>query len=327
MSLETPETTELKNLVVKIDSQILNSQNLCPERYRLEHIEHWRPLSKAMALERGSVQHLMIRRYREGKMAGRVTKEEHGNLVNECILVGKIAASATHHLSVTEFEKDIQVFKEYVLRWQYDGWEILNVEQPFSKILYENKHKREFCGKGYSGITIIYEGVIDALVRDPKIGIAVIDTKTESRRSYPFILSNQFQGYEWAFNVPVIVDKVGYQESLKADDEKLDKSGRDKSKFRRLVHDSGQPAKDEWVRDTIEQIGQAIEWHEQLATGERTSLQKNRTSCDKYSGCIFQKVCAVPEEIRAYKLQAFFFKDRPWDPYARDEYDEEDEVV
>lgn len=314
-----------ENLTVKIDSQILNSMNLCAERYRLDHIEHWRPLKKALALERGSVMHTMLKRYRQGKKEGRVTKDTHGILVNECILVGKVAAANTYHLSVDEFEEDVRVFNDYVLRWQYDGWEILDLEQPFSKILYTDNTPIEYGSKVYDGLNIIYEGVIDARIRDPKIGLSVVDTKTESRRSYPYILSNQFQGYEWAFGIPVIIDKVGYQGTLKSNDPEPDDKGRDKSKFRRLVHESGQFAINEWVNDTVEQVKTAIGWHGQLESGERKTLQKNRTSCDKYSGCIFQKVCAVPEEVREFKLQAHYFKDRPWDPFNRD--DEEEGLV
>lgn len=316
-----------EKLTVKIDSQILNSMNLCPERYRLEHIENWRPLKKAMALERGSVMHIMLKHYRQGKKLGWTDKERHGALVNKCILAGKVASANTFHLSVEEFEDDIRVFQEYVLRWQYDGWEILELEQPFSKLLYEDDTVIEYGATTYLGLVIIYEGIIDARVRDPKIGLAVVDVKTESRRSYPYILSNQFQGYEWAFGVPVIVDKVGYQTSLKAEDIVADSQGRDKSKFRRLVHESGQFAINEWVSDTVEQVKEAIHWHRQLESGERTTLRKDRTSCDKYSGCIFQQVCKVPEEVRDYKLAAFYYKDKPWDPYTRDDDGEIDEAV
>jgi hypothetical protein len=286
-------------IIVKVDSQILNSMDLCPERYRLEHIDHWRPSIKAGALEKGSVVHKMLAAYREGKKAGRTKGELHHELIEECITIGRVNASN----SAMEFEtmQEIEmVFKSYVLHWQYDGWEILDVEQPFTKVLYDSEN-----------LTILYEGIIDARVVDPKIGQAVVDSKTESRKSYPYVLSNQFQGYEWAFGVPVIIDKIGFQSSLS-----------DKERFRRPVHESGAPALAEWVDDSINKVIEAIGWHHQLDRGERNTLHKNRTSCDKYSGCIFQKVCAAPEEVREFKLQAFFFKDVKWDPYTRD-----DEVV
>jgi hypothetical protein len=187
-----------------------------------------------------------------------------------------------------------------VLRWQYDGWEILDVEQPFTKVLYDTED-----------LQILYEGIIDARVIDPKIGQAVVDSKTESRKSYPFNLSNQFQGYEWAFGVPVIIDKIGFQSSLPSNE-----------KFRRPVHESGAPAIAEWVDDSISQVIEAIGWHGELDSKRRVTLRKNRISCDTYSGCIFQKVCQAPDEVREFKLIANFFKDKKWDPYTRDDEEE-----
>lgn len=301
-----------EKLIVKVDSQIVSAMGLCPERYRLEHVEHWRPFDKAKALERGSVLHHMVKIYRLGKMSG-VDVKQHAALVEQCILKGRVAASATNHIDVQMFEEeDVPTFKDYILKWQYDGWEILEVERPFTKQLYEDDIPIVLKGAVYPGLIILYEGVIDAYVKDPRIGKVVVDTKTESRKSYPYILSNQFQGYEWGFGVPVIVDKVGYQSSLPSNE-----------KFRRLEHRSGEHAIAEWREDVISLIKVAIGWHNILHEGGR--LRKERTSCDKYSGCIYQKVCQVPEESRAYKLQAFFFKDEAWDPYSRDDELEETE--
>jgi len=300
-------------LIFKLDSQIENSIDLCDERYRLEQVEHWRPLVKAKALERGSICHFMIKHYRRGKKAGRTGMDQHAALVNEAIFKGSVMAAASHHISVQEFEEeDKRVFQEYVLRWQYDGWEILDVEEPFSKVLHEDEHPIVHARTLYPGLVVIYEGVVDARVRDPKMGVVVVDTKTESRKSYPFILSNQFQGYEWAFDCPVIVDKVGFQTSLPTVE-----------KLRRLEHISGGWAIDEWKRDTVLKVRKAIGLLDDLANGA-TSLEKNRTSCDKYSGCIFQRVCKVPEESREYKLTANFFKDKAWDPYNREDFDDVD---
>lgn len=296
----------MDKLYVKLDSQILNSMSLCPERYRLEMTEHWRPISKAKALERGSAMHTMIAHYRRCKKAG-FAREDHHRVVAASILKGRVAITGMENISVQMFEEeDIPVFYDYILKWQYDGWDIIDVEQPFSKVLYEDETLRTVMDVEYNGLVIIYEGIIDARIRDPKQGVFVVDTKTESRRSWPYVLSNQFQGYEWAFGVPVLIDKVGYQTSLKPEE-----------KFRRLLHDSGVHGVREWREDCISYVNQALGWHELMHKGIR--LPKNRTSCDKYSGCTYQKVCQVPEESRAFKLQANFIKDEKWDPYTRDE--------
>jgi hypothetical protein len=288
-----------EQVIFKLDSQILNSMDLCWERYNLEHIQNWRPAQKAAALERGSAFHRMVRYYYVEKRKGRAILGEHSKVVEEAAMVGRLYA-AQSSMSMDDFDDDLRVFKEYILKWQYDGWEILDIEQPFTKVLYESPF-----------LKILYEGVVDMRIRDPKIGEAVVDHKTESRKSYPYILSNQFQGYEWAFDLPVIVNKVGYQTSLPADE-----------KFRRLEHRSGAFAIEEWKKDTILTVMDAVERHK---TGV---FPKNRTSCDKYSGCIFQRVCKVPPETRPFKLQAYFYKADPWDPYARDDDDvREDEAV
>jgi hypothetical protein len=300
------ETKE--QIIVRIDSQVLNSMNLCPERYRLEHIEHWRPQKKAMALERGSVMHQMLAHFYTEKMKGRTRPADMPNLVEECLMLGRVAAANSTHIDGAEFQDDIRVFKEYFLRWQYDGWEILAVETPFSKTIYESPMLR-----------IDYEGIIDILIDDPKDGKAVVDTKTESRKSEPYVLSNQFQGYEWVSGLPVIINKIGYQVTPRMDFESGVDKGKDKVdlRFRRLRHQSGEAALEEWRQDTIEQVIEAIGWHKRLAQGKR--LRKNRTSCDKYGGCIFQKVCKEPPEVREHKLIVDFFKDKPWDVFERDE--------
>ena len=299
----------MDKLYFKLDSQALNSADLCDERYRLDMMEHWRPKKKARALERGSLVHDMLKTYRRAKMEG-FTKEEHHAVIQRCIIEADKKFAEMTTLTLEEYkEEDIPTFKENVLHHQYDGWQIIDVERPFSRVLYEDDIPLTFLGEFYAGLVIIYEGIIDALIIDPRIGQAVVDTKTEGRKSNPYILSNQFQGYEWAFGVPVIIDKVGFQKTLPP-----------KEKFRRLVHNSEAHAVNEWVQDTIETVRKILTWYERIARGER--LKKNRTSCDKYSGCIYQDVCKIPSELRTARLIARFDKTEPWDPYNRDKEEE-----
>lgn len=300
--MEIPDPVmNVEKLIVKLDSQILNSADFCPQRYKLEHKENWRPNFKAPALERGGTMHKMLDYYYRKRKEGRGKLTDHAKLVEETLIVGRLACAETN-IDVEDFEEnDVRTFKDYVLRWQYDGWEILDVEQPFSFVLYEDDMPLEFEGDPYTGLIIIYEGIIDLRVSDPKLGEIVVDTKTESRKSNPFILSNQFQGYEMAFNVPVVVNKVGYQKTVE-----------DKEKFRRLVHQTGPVLLAEWRADCIYTVKQIIDWHN---TGY---FKRDRTSCDKYSGCIYQRVCKEPPEVREYKLMAWYHKGEPWDPYNRD---------
>lgn len=282
---------KVEKVIVKLDSQILNSIDLCAERYRLEHVLNRRPIKKGEALQHGGVMHTMLKHYYRGKMMGRAVPGQHNILIDEAILLGRQEASAMT-FDLTEFENDdLRTFKENILHHQYDGWEILNVEEPFTKVLYDS-----------DDLQILYEGIIDLHIRDPRNGEAVVDHKTESRRSNPFALSNQFQGYSWAFGSNVVINKVGYQTSVDA-----------KDKFRRLWHTHDPILLEEWRQDAIRSVRRAVEWH------RNNYFPRNRTSCDKYSGCIFQMVCKAAPEVREYKLQAYYIQDKPWDPYTRDD--------
>lgn len=289
-------------LTVKLDSQILNSMNLCAQRYELEHVGNWRPNFKAPALERGGTMHKMLDFYYKGRRAGKGRGEAHAKLVQDSLVIGKLAMAKTNITNEDFEEDDVRVFQDYVLKWQYDGWDILAIEEPFSFILWDDDTPIVLGQTTYPGLTIIYEGIVDLRVMDPKLGQIVVDTKTEGRKSNPYILSNQFQGYERAHHVPVVVNKIGYQKTLP-----------DNERFRRMVHETGPELLAEWERDTVHQVKTAIGWHNE------GYFPRNRTSCDKYSGCIFQKVCKQPVINREFKLMAFYHKDKPWDPYTRDE--------
>jgi hypothetical protein len=276
-------------IIVKLDSQILNSIELCAVRYEYEHVLNMRSQTKAPALERGGIMHAMLAHYYRAKMNGDY-KDRAALVISDCIELGREQA-ASASFPVTEFEEiDIPTFKAYILHNQYDGWEILSVEQPFSKVLYED-----------SALMIIYEGIVDARIQDAKGIKKTVDHKTESRKSHPFALSNQFEGYQWAFGDPVVINKIGYQTSLS-----------DAERFRRYEHNLEPIIIQEWIDDTIASVQKAIGWH------KTNTFHRNRTSCDKYSGCIYQKVCVAHPDVREFKLQAYFFKDKPWDPFTRD---------
>jgi hypothetical protein len=288
--IEIPQFVEGEKLIVKADSQILNSIDLCAQRYEMEHVQNFRVLKKAPALEKGGIMHDMVAHYYRNRMIDRHITHAH-IVTSECIEIGREALARTS-INIEEFEKeDIVTFRNYILAKQFDGWIIRFVERPFSKILYDS-----------DDLMIIIEGIVDLGIERPKEGHAVVDHKTESRKSHPFILSNQFQLYNWAFGEDVIINKIGYQTSLD-----------DKERFRRYTLTWSEALIEEWKVDTIRAIRRAIGWHKEGV------FERNRTSCDKYSGCIFKRVCAAEPQVRSHILAAYFKKDKPWDPYTRDE--------
>src|SRR6266496_5786092 len=274
--------------IIKSDSQILNSINLCGQRYEYEHVLNRRPVDKAEALSKGDMLHRMLAHYYRAKMQGRYAGREN-IVVSEAIEIGNACASELH-LETTESSVVVQSFRGYVLKYQYDGWEIQFVEQPFTTILYDS-----------DDLQVLIEGIVDLGIKDPKGEEAIVDHRSESRKAHPFILSNQSQGYSFAFKRKVIINKVGFQETLP-----------DEEKFRRYHFVYSEALINEWLKGAIHSFRTAIEWHR---TGY---FPRNRTSCDKYSGCVYKRVCAEEPEVRPYKLQAYFNLEEVWDVYKRD---------
>lgn len=291
---------------IALDSQILNTVQMCGRKTDMEFIQNWRPTEKAEALEKGDLMHQMFAHYYRGKKEGKTRdNSSHAMLIAEAISRAKTAAIPMS-LSQAQVEEDIKQFKENILYWQRDGWEILEVEQPFSKILYERPDTPE-----KEGLRILYEGIIDLVARIPSpAGIYIVDHKTASRRSNPFKLSNQFIGYAWALGVhQVVINRVGFQKSLEA-----------KERFQRLYQPYEKEIIKEWLRDTTYWV------HVLIGYINQNYFPPNYTSCDKYSGCIFQQVCGAIPQIREFKLQSHYYKGEPWSPHTRDRKREEEEI-
>lgn len=284
--------TELKQekLIIKADSQILNAICNCGQFYEYAHVLHRRPLEKNEYLAKGGVMHDMLAHYYRAKMNGSYIGREN-IVVSQALELGRVAA-ATNKLDSQKFEDvDIPTFKRYILKYQYDGWDIQFVEQPFSVVLYDS-----------ADLMIIWEGIVDLGIKEVKGEEAVVDHKTESRKNYPFNLDNQFEGYAFAFKRKVIVNKVGFQETLP-----------DEEKFRRYHMTYSEALIEEWKKDAIYKFREAISWH------KTEIFPRNRTSCNMFfSGCDFKLVCKEEPEVREYKLRTYFFVDKPWDPYTRD---------
>lgn len=290
---------------IALDSTILNTLQNCGRKVDLEFLRNWRPTEKAEALEKGDLMHQMLAHYYRERRKGR-TKDPnmHSIVIAEAVELGRRAAAGMD-LSVSTSEEDIKQFKENIMFWQQDGWEILEVEQPFSKVLYERPDQ-----PGKEGLRILYEGVIDLVVQNPSpYAICIVDHKTSSRRGTVSKLSNQFMGYSWAMNVQqVIINKIGFQKTLPP-----------RERFNRVFLQYERELLKEWTRNTIYWV------HVLVGYVDQKYFPPNFTSCDKYSGCIFKGVCESIPAVREFKLQAHFYEGKPWSPHTRDDVEEKEE--
>ena len=292
---------------IPLDSTILNTTVACGRKVKMEFIDNWRPAEKPEALEKGDLLHQMFAHYYRGKKEGRTkTDMGHALLIAEAIAKGREAATPMA-LSQATIEEDIRQFRENILYWQRDGWKILEVEQSFSKVLFERPDDPEWLAsggaRGKEGIRILYEGIIDLVVETPSPNmIAVVDHKSASRKSNPVKTSNQFMGYCYCLGYPqIIINRVGFQKTLSPEE-----------RFQRLFISYEKELLKEWVQ-------QAVYWAQVLASYiDNNYFPPNFTSCDKYAGCIFQQVCNTIPQVRDFKLQSFYYQGEPWSPHTRD---------
>lgn len=280
----------------------------CWELYNLSYNRRWASKDKDEPLERGDLVHIIFAHYYRSKMAGRwrTDKAQQGIVIDEAINMAR-KATVEMSLEMKPIDETIKAAKESLLFHERDGMEVYAVEEPFTKVLYEVPDREE-NGIFIPGVRILWEGKVDLVASLPNQGTSVWDHKSESRRSSPFELDNQFTGSAWAFSCDtVVVNKVGFQSSVKEEE-----------KFRRVFLDySATHIIEEWRKDAVQTILEAVERHKREAIG-KPSWPRNRTSCNKYRGCTFKQVCKAKPEVRNVKLMTWYRKKPEHELYKRD---------
>lgn len=275
-----------KNLI--FDATILNELQLCGMRYFLGHELHLRLPQVAEPLEEGDMLHRMMESYYEKvKKNPTSVMDRFDEIVEESIQEGQAYAANNLSLPPAETNEVVYQFIEQAKHNRLDGIEVLEVEKPFIITLFSDGE-----------LAIHYAGKIDLLANVPQFGRCVIDHKSMRRSRDPLSLSNQFTGYATAMDVDyVIVNKIGFQKTLKPHE-----------RFRRYPLFYTEDRKKRWKANTIY-------WGQQLAFYISTNTwPENRTSCDKYNGCIYIPICeANTQEAREWTMKAQFIEGSEWD--------------
>lgn len=290
------------------DSTVENDVQACARKFEFAHVRNWRPITgKAFALDRGSMLHDMLALYRtllkiqwRGVESLTVSEEKFlkesdtepkvypwNEIVERAVFLGRMyMATESENIELQEGEEIIRNFTEYVDFYQNDGWQPIEVEASFSRILYESKD-----------LILVVEGRID-LITDSRSGRTVVDSKSASRRQEPVLLSNQFLCYAWATEVPsVTVDKIGFQKTLKPHE-----------RFNRHILSYPDAIKEEWKE-------WAIYWGKMAVFYVREGIfPPNFTSCDKYGGCIYLPICSTTPNAREWKASTLFRVGEQWSP-------------
>lgn len=296
--------------IISVDSQILNSIQLCPRHTQYSFIQNLTTESKAAPLERGDLIHRALEVYYslKGKCANwnsdvfkeinetQLFRGVHVSSVEELYSIHflemiKVAVdyarfSATKmDLPVDEVEETIFQFVEYCKHFQHDEWHPLAVEEVGSKILFEN-----------DAFKFLYNFKIDMVAEKGSL-ICPFDHKTSKRRQEPTSLSNQFIGYLYGLNLnTIIVNKIGFQKTLKPNE-----------RFERFPLTVNTARIAEWKSNSIWWMFQLVRLM------DAGYFPMNLTSCDKYSGCRYSSLCLSSPESREYKMERDFKIGKKWD--------------
>lgn len=278
-----------KNII--LDSQILNSIQACPLKTDLSFNKDLRPNITATPLEEGDLLHKMMESYYSQLKDCLDNSIVYDNEKFKSTLEQAISAGEAHYLTLSISPKEasdvIYQFKENITFHRLDGWKILEVEKAFIKELYKDNN-----------LGIFLTGKIDVIVDIPNFGVSVVDHKSSKRNQDPDPLSNQFTLYSWATDLKkVMINRVGFQKTLTPEE-----------RFRRQPLYYTDEQTERWLLNTI--------WWCKFYYFclENDSWPENRTSCDKFGGCIFSKVCqSATEEGRINRLKSDFTKSEKWD--------------
>jgi hypothetical protein len=293
--------------IISFDSQVLNTIQACAAKFNFQFQQNLQLPDKAEPLERGDLLHKLFEVYYGciGKCA-RLDSDVYtfldGNEVRTfdptpmfgCspLEIAKFSVDlATMHatkmqLGPGEVDETLYQFNEYVKHYCTDSWHPLAVEETGAKVLYED-----------DDIQMIYTFKIDMVAEQGNF-VCAWDHKSSQRRSNPSSLSNQFTGYAWGLGMQhILVNKIGFQKTLKPSE-----------RFQRDILSYSKGQIDEWVRNSV--------WWGHMLNHfiENKTFPQNLTSCDKYSGCIYSRICESDPSLRENIVDRFYKIGETWDP-------------
>lgn len=288
MELKNLEKRHLKMKHLRIDSQILTSISHCPRRCGFTFKERLIDKVENPNFAKGSTVHVGLESYYNA-----IKEEiEFAKRHSDAIVAANVYAVTKTQLNEADIESCMKTLDEYMRYRREDRIYVIAVEVPFTKILYVGPdHKGE-------DITIYGEGKID-LVAEEETKI-VMDHKTTSRNQLPVDLRNQFMFYHWATNLPVVLNRVGFQVSLP-----------NSERFKRYTFKYEEKLIKEWKSYAVEK---ALDYAFYL---EENEFPPNFSACEGNFGhpCQYINICKYPTLVEETK--EFEFKvGEVWDVYS-----------
>lgn len=287
---------------IVLDASKIDLFETCPKRYDIRHNRNkgLPIIHKAKALDLGSIVHSGMEVYYKALQQGIPYKDR---LDGALMKIREISSNpnesnsdpeeVNHLLSVVEASLD------YWRAEDENCLEVLNIEEPFAYILYEDEYVR-----------IIITGKIDLLVNFHGIGRnasydnLVIDHKSFSRNGPVYRKTNQFINYANAAGTNyLVVNRIGLPKSLKPEE-----------KFKRLPLSYDPIYIQSWKDNLTKMIS-----NEYLNCVADNYWPEKPTSCNKFNRlCEYYEVCdSSGEEEKERKINDNFIDIDPWDVTAK----------
>ncbi len=281
-----------------LDASKIDLFETCPARYNFRHNKNKTlPLiHKAKALDLGSLAHNGFEVYYKA-LAAQTSYAER--LEAALMKIRELSSDPEQSNSEPEEVETLLTAVEQSLDfWRSEDencLEILEVEQPFAYILFEDETVR-----------IIISGKIDLLVNYKPIGRGAsysrlpMDHKTFSRDGIVLRKSNQFINYCNAVGSNyLVVNRVGLQKTLKAED-----------KFRRIPLSYDPVYIADWKNNLTKMLLQ-----EYLSCVAEDYWPEKPTSCNKFNRlCEYYKVCdSSGQDSKEFKLDSDYVDGEVWD--------------
>lgn len=284
--------------VFTVSASSLDSIEKCGKYFELEKVQRLEPMKVARPLEYGSLGHFMLHPYYFGQIKdvkdhhldhpyAKLLGKSHKDLIDLAIQIGTLFSLNTD-LSVEDREQQINRFREYTHYWGTGTFTPLEVETAFSVTLFDSPH-----------LQILFEGIADLIVNDPKEGIYPIDHKFMSRDSHKAETGHQIVGTCWALKTKIFkINKI---------------LERKENPFVREVYTVDPEQSEEWAEDAVNTAMRAIFYLDEQ------HFPRQRNSCDNYGGCKFLKICGSLPSLRDVKIDSFYrVKQEKHDLYNKD---------
>jgi hypothetical protein len=242
---------------------------------------------KSMRLDRGSLVHVGCEVYFQALKDRKHYDDAVGTALSKVREAGVISTDLDNEI----INQVIDVLEEYFDYWRVEDqrYEIIAVEQPFLKLIFENDDVR-----------IYLAGKIDLVTSDNQYINMPTDHKSYDSRRVDHRMVNQFKCYCYIMGSNyLVVDKIGFQKTLKPHE-----------KFTRPKLTYDPTYLEEWKQNVINVL-----LNQYLHCVTENTWPMNETSCDKFNRqCEYFNICdASGLPAKNYKINSEYVVSPPWD--------------